>query len=110
MLKFGKKNLPVSLHKGVCAAGPGQLLSPLVYPEVGHPLGAGQHGTGGVSGHVVALPVAVEVVPEGRRASLWPERDAEVGEDGGTSLLHVRHVHQQGRYPVACNNISYYLI
>ena len=55
------------------------------------------------------LPVAVEVVPEGRGAALGPQRDAEVREDGGAALLHLRHVHQQRRDPVTCrgpvNNI-----
>ena len=84
-------------HKRVCAAGPGQLLAPLVEPEVADPLGPGQDGAGRVPGHVVSLPVLVEVVPERRRPLLGPERDPEAGEDGGPALLHLRHVHQKGR-------------
>merc|ERR1719350_2137742 len=92
----------VTSDEGVSTAGPGQLLTSFVYPEVGDPLGACQDGAGGVSGHVVPLTVAVQVVPERGRTSLGPERDPEVGEDGGPSLLHVRHVHQEGGNPVTC--------
>merc|ERR1712045_879398 len=62
------------LHEGVCTAWSGELLPSLVYPEVGDPLGAGEDGAGRVPGHVVTLPVAVEVVPEGRGAALGPQR------------------------------------
>ena len=43
------------LHEGVCTARSGELLSSLVDPEVGDPLGAGQDGAGRVPGQVVTL-------------------------------------------------------
>ena len=43
------------LYEGVCTAWSGELLSSLVYPEVGDPLGAGEDGAGRVPGHVVTL-------------------------------------------------------
>ena len=87
-------------HEGARAAWPGKLLTPLVKPEVADPFGAGQDWAGRVPRHVVPLAVLVEVVPERRRPLPGPEGDAEAGEDSGTALLHVRHVHQQGRDPV----------
>ena len=65
-------------------------------PEVGDPLGARQDGTRGVARHVVPLAVLKQIVPERRRSLLGPERDSEMRKHCGTSLLYIRHIHQQG--------------
>ena len=49
-----------------------------------------------MSGQFVALAVAVQVVPEGRGRLRWPEGDAEVREDGGATLLHLRELEKEG--------------
>ena len=89
------------LYERILAAGSGELLTSLMDPEVGDPLGTGEDGAGGVPGHVVPLTVLEQVKPEGRRPLLGPERYPEMGKYSGPALLHVRHVHQQGGNSVA---------
>ena len=49
-----------------------------------------------MSGQFVAFSVAVQVVPEGRGRLLGPEGDAEMREDGGATLLHLRELEKEG--------------
>ena len=79
----------------VRGTGSRKLLTPFVDPKVGDPLGAGQHGTGRVTRHIVSLAVSVQVVPEGGRALLWPQRDAQSRKHRSAAQLHVGGVHQQ---------------
>ena len=51
--------------------------------------------------HLVALAVLEEVVPEGRRAALRPQRHSHLREDGGAAVVHVGHVRQPRRDAVA---------
>ena len=51
--------------------------------------------------HLVALAVLEEVVPEGRRAALRPQRHPHLREDGGAAVVHVGHVRQPRRDAVA---------
>ena len=65
------------------------------------PFGAREDWTGGVTRHFVALAVPEEVVPEGRRAALRPQRHSHLREDGRAAVVHVRHVRQPRRDAVA---------
>merc|ERR550525_484312 len=89
------------LLEGTCGARPDEFLTSLVQPEVGNPFGAGKDGAGGVPRHLVALAVPEEVVPEGGGAALGPQRHPHLREDGGTAVVHVRHVGQPRRDAVA---------
>ena len=65
------------------------------------PLGSREDWAGGVTRHLVALAVLEEVVPEGRRAALRPQRHSHLREDGGAAVVHVGHVRQPRRDAVA---------
>jgi hypothetical protein len=78
-----------------------ELLAALVDPKIGDPLCAGQDGAGRMPRQIVPLAVGVQVVPEGGRALARPQRDAQLGEDGGAAQLHVRGVHEEGGDAIA---------
>jgi hypothetical protein len=88
--------------KGVRVTWPRKLLPAFMNPKIGHPLGAGQHGAGGVPRHVVALAVGVQVVPERRRALPGPEGNPQTGKHRGAPQLHVRGIHEEGGDAIAC--------
>ena len=58
------------------------------------PFGSREDWAGGVTRHLVALAVPEEVVPEGRRAALRPQRHSHLREDGRAAVVHVGHVCQ----------------
>lgn len=73
-------------------AGSPELLSSLVDPLVGDPLGAGQHRTGSVTCRVVSVPGRVQIVPEGGRSLPGPQCQMQRGKDGRTTLRDVAHL------------------
>ena len=75
--------------KWVGVAWPSELLSPLMDPEVGDPLSPGQDRTRCVSSQIVSFSILEQIIPEGCSSFLRPERDSQVWEHCGPSLLHI---------------------
>lgn len=79
------------LHVG-CRTRPHKLLTTFMKPLIHDPLRTDQNRASRMSGAQIAFSVVLQVVPESRRTSLWPQLYAEVYKDSGTSCFHVGHL------------------